>query len=374
MEQPELAMRGAAEGLLALTPAGLWCPAGEFHIDPLRPAPAALITHAHADHARPGHGLVLAARETLDLMAARHGPDFAGATRAVAPGEILTLSSARVSFHPAGHVLGSAQIRIEARNRRGWLTRAVVSGDYKREADPTCAPFAPLACDVFVTEATFGLPVFRHPPPAAEIARLLASLRLFPERAHLVGAYSLGKAQRLVALLRAAGYDAPVYLHGAMQRVTEVYLRHGVALGALRPVPPAGRRGPGDGLPGQIILCPPGALQERWSRRFADPVRCLASGWMRTRARARQRGVELPLVISDHADWPALLQTVAETGAGQVLVTHGREDALVYWLRQQGRDARPLSLPGAPSADDGAAGASPGDGPAIRTTPAGEAP
>jgi putative mRNA 3-end processing factor len=218
-----------AENILALTPSGVCCKLGDFHIDPTRPVARALITHGHSDHARAGHGAVLATQETLDLMRLRYGDDFAGTTQAIGYGESVTLGDARVTFHPAGHVLGSAQIAVEASG-----LRIVASGDYKNVPDPTCMPFELVACDVFITEATFALPVFRHGDADGEIAKLLHSVALFPERAHLVGAYSLGKAQRVIALLRKAGYSAPIYLHGAMERITRYYASRGIALGELR--------------------------------------------------------------------------------------------------------------------------------------------
>jgi putative mRNA 3-end processing factor len=324
------------EELLGPTPAGLCCPQGSFHIDPTRPVERALITHGHSDHARAGHGAVLATAETLDLMRLRYGAGFAGTVQPVRYGERLRLGGVDVSFHPAGHVLGSAQIRIES----GGL-RIVASGDYKDVPDPTCAPFELLPCDVFITEATFGLPVFRHGDPGVQIAKLLASAALFPERAHLVGAYSLGKAQRVMALIRAAGYDKPIYLHGAMEAITRYYESR-IDLGELRAVRDAGKAD----LAGAIALCPPSALQDLWSRRFPDPVAAFASGWMRVRARARQRGVELPLVISDHSDWDGLTATIAATGASDVWVTHGAEDALVHWCVTRGLQARPLHMIG----------------------------
>lgn len=322
--------------LLTLTPEGLYCPAAGLHIDPVRPVARAVITHAHSDHARPGHGAVLATRQTLDIMGLRLGEGFAGTRQALAYGETVNVNGVQLRLVPAGHVLGSAQVVLEASGER-----AVVSGDYKRQADPTCAPFELVPCDTFVTEATFGLPVFRHPPIAGEIARLLASVSLFPGRTHLVGAYSLGKAQRLLAELRAAGYERPVYLHGAMEKVTAYYIAQGVALG---PVEPVGTRG--KELAGEIVLCPPGDLGGRWARRFADPVTAVAFGWMRVRARARQRGAQLPLIVSDHVDWPDLCRTVEETGAGQIWVTHGAEDALCHWCKTVGREARPLNMIG----------------------------
>jgi putative mRNA 3-end processing factor len=339
------------EDLLAPTPAGLYCPSGGFYIDPTRPVAKALITHGHSDHARPGHGAVLATQETLDLMRLRYGPGFAKSIQPVRYGETLRFDGVAVSFHPAGHVLGSAQIAVE----RGGL-RIVASGDYKDVADPTCAPFELVPCDVFITEATFGLPVFCHGDPKGEINKLLRSVALFPERAHLVGAYSLGKAQRVIALVRAAGYDAPIFLHGALEAITRYYARH-FDLGDLRPVRDAGK----EELAGQIALCPPSALQDRWARRFPDPVAAFASGWMRVRARARQRGVELPLVISDHCDWSGLTQTVAATGAGEIWVTHGAEEALVHWAHTRGLRARPLHLVGYGEEEDAADAAAPAE-------------
>ena len=317
--------------------AGLCCRPGSFHIDPVRPVDRAVITHGHSDHARPGHGAVLATQETLDLMRLRYGDNFAGATQAIGYGETIRLGDVSVTFHPAGHVLGSAQIAVEC----GGL-RIVAAGDYKDARDPTCAPFETVACDVFITEATFGLPVFCHGDAAGEIAKLLASTKLFPERAHLVGAYSLGKAQRVIALLREAGFDAPIYLHGAMEKITHYYASKGVALGELRPVKGVKKAE----LAGTITLAPPSATSDIWTRRFPDPVTAFASGWMRVRARARQRGVELPLVISDHADWDGLTATIKATGAGEIWVTHGQEDALVHWCTTQGLTARPLDLVG----------------------------
>ena len=325
------------EEILRPMPSGLCSPIGDFHIDPTRPVERALITHGHSDHARAGHGAVLATQETLDMMRLRYGPNFAGSAQAVTYGEKLKLGSVEVSFHPAGHVLGSAQICVGANG-----TRVVASGDYKDVPDPTCAPFELIQCDAFITEATFGLPVFRHGDANAEIAKLLRSVALFPERAHLVGAYSLGKAQRVIALIRAAGYDKPIYLHGAMESITRYYVSRGIDLGELRLVRDAKKAE----LAGVIALCPPSSLQDRWTRRFPDPVSAFASGWMRVRARARQRGVELPLVISDHADWDGLTATIAATGASQIWVTHGAEEALVHWCTTKRLEARPLHIVG----------------------------
>src|SRR5438105_10086881 len=323
--------------LLVPTQAGLHCPLGDFYIDPVRPVARALITHAHSDHARSGHEAVLATAETLELMRLRYGEDFAGTTQAVGYGETVRLDSVSVTFHPAGHVLGSAQIAVVS-----GTIRIVVSGDYKNVADPTCAPLEPVPCDVFITEATFGLPVFRHGDSKAELAKLLGSVSIFPERAHLLGAYALGKAQRVMAMLREAGYDKPVYLHGALEAITSYYASRGINLGDLKLARGASKAD----LAGAIALCPPTSLKDLWTRRFPDPITALASGWMRVRARARQRGVELPLVISDHADWDGLTATIAATGAAEVWVTHGQEDALVHWCMTRGLKARPLDIVG----------------------------
>ncbi|WP_163270892.1 ligase-associated DNA damage response exonuclease [Chelativorans alearense] len=325
--------------LLRSRPEGLYCPPGDFFIDPVRPVARALVTHGHADHARAGHGSVLATRETLDIMALRYGEDFAGATQEAALGETVSIDGVRVTFHPAGHVLGSAQIAVEAGG-----TRIVASGDYKRSTDPTCAAFEPVPCDVFITEATFALPVFIHSNAEEEIGHLLTSVRRFPERTHIVGAYALGKAQRVIALLRKAGYSETVFIHGALVKLCAYYEGVGVSLGPLQPAtveedgaaPPAGA----------IVVAPPAATDDRWSRRFADPLSCFASGWMRIRQRARQRGVELPLIISDHADWGELTDTIREMGAAEVWVTHGREEALVRWCELNGIAAKPLHIAG----------------------------
>jgi putative mRNA 3-end processing factor len=325
------------EDILSPTPAGLCCAPGGFHIDPIRPVDKAVITHGHSDHARPGHGSVLATQETLDLMRLRYGADFAGTAQALRYDERLAVGGVTITLHPAGHVLGSAQVAVE---RQGL--RVVASGDYKNVADPTCARFEPVKCDTFITEATFGLPVFRYGDPDREIAKLLDSIKLFPDRAHLVGAYPLGKAQRLIALIRKAGYQKPVYLHGAIERITRYYQSRGIALGELK----LARDAISTELAGAIVLCPPSAVKELWSRRFPDPVTAFASGWMRVRARARQRGIELPLVISDHADWDGLTAAIAATGADEVWVTHGQEDALVHYCAKHGLAARPLALAG----------------------------
>ena len=332
---------------LCVRPEGLYCPPGDFFIDPIRPVPRAIITHAHSDHARSGHGAVLATPETLAIMAVRMGealePTHQQPFEGGAP---VTVRDVRVRAVPAGHVLGSAQIVMEYQG-----SRAVVSGDYKRAADRTCAPFEPVPCDVFVTEATFGLPVFIHPPAADEIAKLLHSLSLFPERTHVVGAYALGKAQRVIAVLRDLGWDQPIYLHGALMPVCALYQRLGVPLGELKLATVTDKAE----LAGKIVLAPPSAIADRWARRLTDPVTSLASGWMRVRQRARAGGIELPLIVSDHADWPELLRTVEEVQAPEIWVTHGSEEALIHEVTRQGLRGRALRLIGYDDAGEQAA-------------------
>ncbi|WP_275785249.1 ligase-associated DNA damage response exonuclease [Pararhizobium gei] len=327
------------ETLLYPTPRGLFCEKGSFYIDPVQPVEKALITHGHADHARAGHTHVMATRQTLDIMRIRYGEAFCQTMEVADLGKRMTIGDVTASFHPAGHVLGSAQIAVEAGG-----TRIVVSGDYKRRRDPTCLPFEPVACDVFITEATFGLPVFHHPDDRGEVAKLMTSLRQFPERSHLVGAYALGKAQRVIALLREAGHDAPIFIHGALTKLCDYYGQQGIDLGDIRPATLEAKAK--QSFAGAVVIGPPSAFADRWARRFPDPVSIFASGWMLVRQRAKQRGVELPMIISDHCDWAELKDTIAEINPGQVWVTHGREEALVRWCELQGIAARPLHLVG----------------------------
>jgi len=331
------------EDLLKPTPAGLYCPPGDFYIDPVRPVARAVITHGHSDHARAGHGAVLATPQTLAIMAERYGEDFA-VTRQPAPyGETTAINGVDVRLVPAGHVLGSAQAVI------GWKgITMVASGDYKRRRDPTCLGFEPVPCHVFISEATFGLPVFTHPPDAEEVGRLVQSLGQFPDRAHLVGAYALGKAQRVIRLLREAGWERPIYVHGALERLNALYQREGVDLGPILPATGLAK----DSLGGEVAIAPPSAIQDRWARRFADPVTAFASGWMGVKARARQRGVELPLVISDHADWIELTDTFTALKPEEIWITHGREEGLLRWCELNGQTARALRLVGYDEEDE----------------------
>jgi putative mRNA 3-end processing factor len=325
------------ESWIRTTPSGLYCEPGGFHIDPVQPVERAVVTHGHSDHARPGHERVLATAETIAIMRQRYGERAGRSLQTVGYGEEVRVGEVSVRLVPAGHILGSAQAVIDYRG-----SRAVVSGDYKRRPDPTCAGFEVQSCDLFITEATFGLPVFRHPPDSHEIEKLLHSVRLYPERCHLVGVYALGKCQRLIALLREAGYDEPIYLHGALIGLTELYQSFGIRLGPLLPCTGLTQ----EAFRGRIVLAPPAALADRWTRRLPDPVTALASGWMRVKQRAKARGIELPLVISDHADWDELTATLEEVGAAEIWVTHGREEALVHYATSRGLKARALALTG----------------------------
>jgi putative mRNA 3-end processing factor len=321
-------------------PEGIYVAAADSWIDPSEPKPKAMITHGHSDHARGGHGSVLATAETLAIMECRYGPQPG---QAIAYGEPLRVGDVGVTFVPAGHVLGSAQIILEHKGEK-----VVVSGDYKRRPDPTCACFVPVPCDIFITEATFGLPVFRHPETGSEIDRLLHRLHSDPSRCVLVGAYALGKAQRIICELRERGHDQAIYFHGAIERLNQLYESFGVNLGELRHTGGATKRE----MEGHIVICPPGALNDRWSRRLPDPVTAMASGWMRIRQRARQRNVELPLVISDHADWDELTMTIRELEPSEVWITHGREEALKHWCMTHQIKACELNLVGYEDEDD----------------------
>ena len=321
-------------------PEGIYVKPADAWVDPMQPKDKALVTHGHADHARGGHGAVWATPETLAIMGVRYGEQT---EMPVQYGETQRIGDVDVSFVPAGHVLGSAQIVLDYKGER-----VVVSGDYKRRPDPTCEPFVVTPCDVFITEATFGLPVFRHPDTGAEIDRLMKRLHDEPGRCVLVGAYALGKAQRVVKELRNRGHSDPIYYHGAMERLCNLYEELGVDLGELRPATGA----PKDELRDRIIICPPGQLNDRWARRLPDPVTAMASGWMRVRQRARQRNVELPLIISDHSDWDELTTTIREVGPREVWITHGREDALKHWCETRQIKARELRLLGREEEDD----------------------
>ncbi|MEO0327909.1 MAG: ligase-associated DNA damage response exonuclease [Pseudomonadota bacterium] len=332
--------RSLAEDWLEVRPEGLYCnPAGYF-IDPGKPVHDAIVTHGHADHARPGHDNVIATPQTHLIMQTRYVEDAPQRINLEYRKSFELPGGVNLWLAPAGHIFGSAQVVLEYQGQR-----VVISGDYKRHFDPTCAPFEVVPCDVFVTEATFALPVFTHPVLEAEVDKLMRSLVRFPDRAHLVGVYALGKCQRVMMALRSAGYKDTIYLHGALVKLTELYEACGMEFGDWKPVSKIGTKSR-DTFRGKIVLSPPSAIADRWSRRFPDPVSAMASGWMQIRARARQRRAELPLIVSDHADWPDLLRTIEDTGASDVWITHGRVDALQHALELRGINAKALDLIG----------------------------
>ncbi|HEX4872726.1 MAG TPA: ligase-associated DNA damage response exonuclease [Nevskiaceae bacterium] len=323
------------------TEQGLYCPAGDFHIDPWRPVPRAVITHAHADHARSGHGHYWCSREGLALTRARIG--YGAGITALDWGKPLRFGAAEVSLHPAGHVLGSAQVRV-AVDGEVW----VVSGDYKRDPDPTCTPFEVVPCDTFITEATFGLPVYRWPDTrdtAREILDWWRECKAQGQTAVLF-CYALGKAQRLLAELAALRDESggpatteTVYLHGAMTPLVKIYREAGIAM---LPTEPVGNQPRFFDWRGRLLLAPPGASGTPWMKRFAPYRTGFASGWMAVRGSRRRAAYDRGFVLSDHADWPSLLRTIRETGARRLLPTHGNTEALVLWAREQGLEARPL--------------------------------
>lgn len=312
--------------LVVLTPEGLYCPVGDFHIDPWRPVPRAVITHGHGDHARRGMGRYWCAADSLPILQWRLGEQD---VVPLAYGEPALFGPARVSLHSAGHVLGSAQVRIEVQGEV-W----VVSGDYKRQADPTCAPFEVVRCDTFITEATFGLPVYRWPDTPC-VAREIADWReecAARGEVAILYCYALGKAQRVLAELARVD-PQPVWLHGAVEAGVAVYRAAGIDVGPTRPVSEAEKD---LDYAGSLVVAPPSAAGSPWLRRFGRAQHGFASGWMRLRGNRRRGNYDRGFVVSDHADWPGLLDTVAQTGAQRVIATHGNTDALVRMLNEQG--------------------------------------
>lgn len=326
---------GSLVAFLSESDSGLFCEAGGFHVDPWGPVERALITHAHGDHARPGSAAYLCASSTAPLLRRRFGPD--ARIESVPYGQVLALGDVRVSFHPAGHILGSAQIRIEGA-RGTW----VVAGDYKRAADPTCAPFEPVRCDTFVTESTFGLPIYRWDAAAAVVDDIHAwwTGNEAAGRTSLLFCYTVGKAQRILAELRRVT-DRPVFVHGMMLGTIEAYREAGVAMLPVQPVieRTGGTRRAAASFAGELVLAPLSARGTPWVRRLGEVSDGFASGLMRVRGVRRQRGFDRGFVLSDHADWPALLRTIADTGAARVLATHGHAEPLARYLSERGLDA-----------------------------------
>ena len=319
--------------LLSETPAGLFCEVGGFHLDPVRPALRAVITHAHADHARPGSQSYLCAEPAVALLRRRLGAD--ARIEALPYGRSLRLGSVGLSLHPAGHLLGSAQARLE-RAGEVW----VASGDYKREPDPTCAPFEPLRCHTFITEATYALPIFRWDDPRAVAAEILAwwDSNRTAGRAAVLYCYALGKSQRILAEL-ARLTDREAWVHGAMQGFIEDYRNAGVRLLSTRWLTETAK---GTSFAGQLVLAPLSARGSVWARRLGPREEAFASGEMRIRGRRRRRSLDRGFALSDHADWPGVLRTIRETGCERVLAAHGHRSALVRALTESGIDARVL--------------------------------
>ncbi len=317
--------------LIEPTDAGLYCAAGGFHIDPWKPVSRAVITHAHGDHLRPGSDAYLCTVEALPLVRHRLGAD--ARVTAAAYGETVSLDGVRVSLHPAGHILGSAQVRVDHQGEV-W----VASGDYKRQSDPTCPAFEPLRCHTFISEATFALPVFRWDESSvtmAEIGGWIEEMRQAERPAVLFG-YALGKAQRILAELRALRLDRPVFVHGALLPLIEVYRGAGVEMPPVRRATDAGRGAP---FAGELIIAPLSARGSTWMRRFSDHSAAFASGWMRIRGARRRRAYDRGFALSDHADWDAVLRTIEDTAAERVFVTHGYTETLARFLRERGLDA-----------------------------------
>ena len=328
--------------VLIHTPAGLYCPAGDFHIDPLRPVARAVITHGHSDHARIGMGRYLATPLTLPVLRHRLGDIRA---EAMDYGQTRRIGGAEVSFHPAGHVPGSAQVRVSVAGEV-W----VVSGDYKIVPDGLSTPFEPVACHTFISECTFGLPVFRWPAPdalATDINRWWAG-NMAGGRFSIIGAYSLGKAQRVLSTLdRSIG---PVLTHGAVEEMNNALRAGGLALPETIRVTPETDL---SRLTGALVIAPPQAVSDLWARRFGDAASAVASGWMAVRGIRRRRGTDRGFVMSDHADWDGLNAAIRATGAERVFVTHGYTDAFCRWLTEQGHDARILGEDFARGSEDG---------------------
>lgn len=313
--------------VLKLRPEGLYCPAGDFYVDPWRPVATAVITHAHADHARTGMGHYHTQTDNLALIRLRLG-ELPGS--AYAYGERFRLGDATVSLHPAGHVLGSAQVRVEVEGQV-W----VVSGDYKRAPDPTCPPFEPVRCDTFITEATFALPCYRWAATEVLIDDVLAWWDACARAGHpavLLG-YAFGKAQRLLAELARHVPDRPAYIHGALTGLVEHYRNLGITM---LPTLPVAEQPKARAYAGELILAPPSAAGSPWLTRFRGASLAFASGWMQLRGNRRRQSYDRGFAISDHADWPALVQTIRESGARRILATHGNTEALVRYLNDSG--------------------------------------
>lgn len=323
-------MSGRRAELLRITDRGLYCEAGDFHIDPWQPVDQALITHAHGDHARWGSKSYLTSAAGAGVLRTRLGPDANIST--IAYGNEITIGSARVSFHPAGHIIGSSQIRVE-HSGEIW----VVSGDYKTQPDPTCTPFEPVKCHTFVTESTFGLPIYRWAPETETFSDMAEWWKKNRDdgKASIVFAYALGKAQRVLAGLMNSA-SGSFYTHGAVERLNRDYRQAGIALPATTYAAAVPK---GHDWTGALIVAPPSASGSMWLRRFGPASTAFVSGWMRVRGARRRRSVDRGFPLSDHVDWPALLDAIKATEAQRVLVTHGYREPVVRFLRESGLEA-----------------------------------
>jgi putative mRNA 3-end processing factor len=328
--------------MLTETADGLFCPAGGFYIDPWNPVARAVITHAHGDHARPGSQSYLCAAPGAGLLARRLGA--APRIETLPYGDILAIGDVLLSFHPAGHVLGSAQVRLEGRGAAAGHGVWVMTGDYKRAPDPTCAPFEPVACQTFVTESTFGLPIYRWDSTAALIGEVWDwwAANAAEGKSSVLFCYALGKAQRVLAEL-ARVTDRTVFVHGTMLPLIEAYREAGVAM---LPVRSATEQPRGTSFAGELVLAPLSARGTPWMRRLGLHSDAFASGLMRVRGVRRQRAFDRGFVLSDHADWGALLDTIAETGAGRVLATHGHAEPLARFLAERGLESGVMKTAG----------------------------
>ncbi len=316
---------------------GLYCIPGKFFIDPILPVDKALITHAHADHARPYNKKILSSLETKDLMKIRYGQNYCSSFQCPDYHKRIKINDVYVTLYPAGHILGSLQFLIEFKGHR-----LLISGDYKRSKDLTCKEYEPVKCHTFITEATFGLPIFSHPCDKIETQKLIKSLYNNDDSTHLIGVYALGKCQRLISLLRSEGYNETIYLHGAMINISEYYIDNAIKLGNIKKV---SEHSPND-MVGKLILCPPSALNDKWSQKFKNVIKGCVSGWMKIKQRIKQKNIELPIIISDHSDWNDILTTIKDVSPYEVLVTHGREEALVYYLNKKSYLSKALNLIG----------------------------
>ena len=316
---------------------GLYCVPGNFFIDPVFPVEKALITHAHTDHARPNNKSIFSSKETIELMHLRYGESYCSDFQIARFGEKIKIHDVTVQIFPAGHILGSIQFLI---NYNGY--RLLISGDYKRTKDKTCLSYEPVKCDTFITEATFGLPIFNHPNDQSEVKKLIKSIKANVNKTHLIGVYALGKCQRLITLLRNLGYDETIYLHGALTKISDFYSKNNIKLGNISNISECSR----SEYANKLVLCPPSSLNDKWSQKFKNVVKGYASGWMRIRQRVKQKNIELPLILSDHADWGEILKTVNDVNPNEVLVTHGREEALVNYLTKKNFKSSALNLIG----------------------------